>query len=63
MPLKEKQIIERIRGKAGRLGARAGVGIGDDCAVLRLPAGHETLVTTDFSMEGVHFLREWHPPD
>ena len=35
-------------------------GIGDDCAVLRLPRGHEALVTTDFSLEGVHFRRERH---
>jgi thiamine-monophosphate kinase len=63
VPLNEKQLIERIRRKAGRLGARVEVGIGDDCAVLRLPAGHETLVTTDFSLEGVHFRREWHPAD
>ncbi len=38
-------------------------GIGDDCAVLDLPAGHETLVTTDLSLERVHFRREWHPAD
>lgn len=44
---------------------RAGVvtGIGDDCAVLKIPPGHEALVTTDFSLEGIHFRRKWHPPE
>ncbi len=39
------------------------MGIGDDCAVLHMPAGQETLVTTDFSLEGIHFRREWHPAE
>jgi thiamine-monophosphate kinase len=63
MPLKEKLLIERVRRAATVRGQRVGHGIGDDCAVLPLPRGHEALVTTDFSLEDVHFRREWHPPD
>ncbi|MGO8720267.1 MAG: thiamine-phosphate kinase [Acidobacteriaceae bacterium] len=39
------------------------LGIGDDCAILRPPVGHEILVTTDFSLEAVHFRRDWHSPE
>ena len=63
MPLKEKLLIQRIRRAAGRRANQPGRGIGDDCAVWRIPRGHEALVTTDFSLEDVHFRREWHPPD
>ena len=63
MPLSEKQLIERIRRAARSSRQPLGRGIGDDCAVLKLPRGHEALVTTDFSLEGVHFRREWHPAD
>ena len=31
--------------------------------MLRLPAGHESLVTTDFTLEGIHFRRDWHPAE
>jgi thiamine-monophosphate kinase len=62
LPLGEKALITRIRRRA-RLRNGVLTGIGDDCAVLRLPPGHEALITTDFSLEGIHFRREWHPPE
>lgn len=64
MPSKEKELIAKIqRGAATSRNAHLVKAIGDDCAVLRLKSEHEALVTTDFSIEGTHFRREWHPAD
>jgi thiamine-monophosphate kinase len=62
VPLAEKALIARIRRLAPK-GSGVMAGIGDDCAVLRLPPGHEALVTTDFTLEGIHFRRDWHPAE
>jgi thiamine-monophosphate kinase len=62
VPFAEKSLISRIRARVGRRRNLA-AGIGDDCAILKIPAGHEALVTTDFSLEGVHFRREWQPAE
>ena len=62
MPLPERELIARIRRLApsGRRGKPLVAGIGDDCAVLRPAPGHEVLLTTDFTLEDVHFRRQWH---
>ena len=62
MPQSEKRLIQNIR-RLADISSAVVRGIGDDCAVLRLPRGHELLVTTDFSIENVHFRRAWHPAE
>jgi thiamine-monophosphate kinase len=64
--LPEKALIRRLRDRAAKLpGSRllGGTGIGDDCAVVPIRQGLEVLVTTDFTLENVHFKRIWHSPE
>ncbi|MGA3131783.1 MAG: thiamine-phosphate kinase [Terracidiphilus sp.] len=61
-----KQIRARAAQSArGRQFSHNGLrlGIGDDCALLRIGPGEELAVTTDLAVEGQHFRLAWHPPE
>ncbi len=66
---RERALLSSIRSRAATRGRRTNpsaelrVGIGDDAAVLSPRRGEEIVVTTDFSLEDVHFRRAWHPPE
>jgi thiamine-monophosphate kinase len=60
----ELSLLEQIRGRAAQTsGPGLRLGIGDDCALLRLRPGEELAVTTDLSIAGRHFRLDWHPAE
>ncbi len=60
--MSELELIAQIRkGFARPGGSRVELGIGDDCAILRVDG--EMVVTTDLLLEGRHFRRDLHSPD
>ncbi|WP_263417778.1 thiamine-phosphate kinase [Terriglobus albidus] len=61
MPYGELDLIREIRRKSLRNSEFVRFGIGDDAAVLRPRKGEDLVITTDFSLEDVHFA-DFHPP-
>jgi len=52
---------ERKRTHQARRERGVTLGIGDDAALVDVKSGSELILTTDMSIEGVHFIRELHP--
>ena len=66
MIMRESELIKRIDkafGRKQKVSRGVRLGMGDDAALFRPQAGHETILTCDWFLEGAHFLRDKHPPD
>jgi len=57
----ETELVERYFRLLGAVRADVALGIGDDAAVLRVPAGQELVQTTDALVAGAHFLADDDP--
>lgn len=56
MALSEFSVIDEFFKLDAAYGHPPVIGIGDDCAILDVPAGYQLAVSTDTLVEGVHFL-------
>jgi len=63
MALSEFDLIARYFSHAGTLREDVALGVGDDCALLRPPAGQLLALTTDTMVDGVHFPHATRPGD
>jgi len=60
----ELSLVERIRIRtAGQTLSAVRLGIGDDCALLRVKPDEEIAITTDLSIAERHFRLDIHPPE
>jgi len=66
--ISEESIVREVARAArtsGRPARKSGVevSIGDDAAIWRPKKGFDTVLTTDWFLEGPHFWRDWHPAE
>jgi len=58
----ETEFVRWLQRHTPTQGTGLRLGIGDDAAVVELRRGHELILKSDLSIEGIHFLRHLHPP-
>lgn len=57
----EDEFVRWLRRKASGRSSQVPLGIGDDAAVVRVRRNRDLILTTDLSIEGVHFTTQLHP--
>jgi len=60
--LGEEALLRKLRDIFASSEPNVRVGIGDDAAILGCPAGKEAVWSTDLTLEGIHFERQWQTP-
>src|SRR5574340_411029 len=57
----EGELVQWLRTLTSRNSPRIKRGIGDDAAIVRVGSERDLILTTDLSIEGVHFTTRLHP--
>lgn len=58
----EREFTQWLTARAGATSGRVRLGIGDDAALIAASPGMEWVLTSDMSIEGIHFRRDKHSP-
>ena len=58
-----RKIADSFHSASWNTAQSVALGIGDDAALFRPKRGHQTILTCDWFLEGIHFFPEKHPPD
>jgi thiamine-monophosphate kinase len=60
---REDEFVRWLRGRLGPSGSGVTLGIGDDAALMRPAPGRELILTSDWTIQDVHFRLKLHPPE